>query len=316
MDSRAETHGSTLTEPARLPGWALPQALETTEADAAFSAGIALKMLDDLVRSDSVWAGCWRSRQALKCAATALRLMGRREDERGLRDAVLLRSVDDDAGPAGRVFLGYRRMAMRRPALSADAIAVLADHFGLAVPDDRLAVIAGHADAALQSGRPAPFAAAALITAICHDAGEDEPLAFALADMLMAAMLGWSRPVPLLLAERYASAFRVGVGRGRVGSGDAGFDRAVCLAVVSAAGHALSSARDISRRAATLLAAAPKIRTKGADAVFRKLLEEDAVSASGTDLSRWASARLFERLEGFGAVRELSGRSSFRIYGL
>ena len=46
------------------------------DGTAAFAAGIALKSLDDLVRLDPVWAGCWRSRQALKCAAAAVRLMG------------------------------------------------------------------------------------------------------------------------------------------------------------------------------------------------------------------------------------------------
>jgi hypothetical protein len=74
--------------PATLPGWTLPRGREPDELAAAFSAGIALKSLDDLIRSEPVWAGCWRARQALKCAAVAVRLMGRSEDEPALRDAV------------------------------------------------------------------------------------------------------------------------------------------------------------------------------------------------------------------------------------
>jgi len=93
---------------AALPGWALPRGREPDALTAAFAAGITLKSLDDLVRSEPVWAGCWRSRQALKCAAVAVRLMGRNEDEPALRDALLLTAASDDPGPAGRGAFGLK----------------------------------------------------------------------------------------------------------------------------------------------------------------------------------------------------------------
>jgi len=75
----------------RLPGWTLPRGPDGSECDAAFAAGIALKFLDDLIRADPPWLGCWRDRLALKSAAVAAKMLGRNEEEYALRDASLLR---------------------------------------------------------------------------------------------------------------------------------------------------------------------------------------------------------------------------------
>ncbi|WP_346891162.1 DUF1403 family protein [uncultured Roseibium sp.] len=317
MNSFASPPATSVVAPGPLPGWAVPRGQAITDADAAFAAGIALKSLDDLVRSAPAWAGCWRARQALECAAVAVRLTGRNEEPEELRDALLLTAPGDDPGPAGRMFLAFKKLANRHGTLTTPFLADLTDLMGFSW-DEQLALSLDHLDAALQSGRAAPFAAADLITAIWSARPDAEVFAFALGDWLIARKLTWERSVPLLMGQRYEPAFRTQGRRGPVRPGDAGFERAVCQALVEATRTALRSAGDIARRAERLVTVSPKIRTKGADAVYQKLLEEEAIAAPapGTGLSRWASSRLFDRLEKFGAVRELSGRSSFRIYGL
>lgn len=49
-----------------------------------------------------------------------------------------------------------------------------------------------------------------------------------------------------------------------------------------------------------------------------RLLSDDAVpgSLSTKTLSRWASLRLFGRLTQLDAARELTGRTTFQLYGL
>jgi hypothetical protein len=60
------------------------------------------------------------------------------------------------------------------------------------------------------------------------------------------------------------------------------------------------------------------LRAKGKTGALEALLDDDAVSAAAPipGLSDRARRRLFERLASLGAARELSGRPTFRLYGL
>ncbi|WP_423753523.1 DUF1403 family protein [Agrobacterium tumefaciens] len=317
MDSLAPSASTTPTWSPRLPAWARSRGNDIGEADAAFTAGIALKSLDDLIRADPPWLACWRDRLALKSAAVATKMLGRSEDETILRDAVLLTGSGDDPGPAGKLFLATRMLTRRSGTIGSPFIKELGELFGFRW-DDALASIPDLVDTAIQSGRAVPFVAADLIATICATRPDAEALAWGLADTVLAHKLNWPKLVPLLLPERFGPAFRTIGGRGRVRPGEPDYPKAVCLALIDSVGAALRLAAEIDRRASRLLAVAPKLRTKGAEPVIRALLNEDAVAASapGSNLSRWAANRLFDRLESFEAVRELSGRSSFRIFGL
>jgi hypothetical protein len=317
MDSFTTAAATAPTWPHRLPSWALARGRDISEADAAFAAGIALKSLDDLTRADPPWLGCWRDRLALKSAAVVARMLGRNEEENSIRDAVLLTAGGDDPGPAGKLFSATRMLMRQSGAITTPFIQELAALWGMKW-DESLASIPGIVNTADQSGRAAPFAVADLITAISAVRPDAEVMALGLAEIELAHKLKWSNPVPLLLPERFGSAFRTIGGRGRVRPAEPSYPKAICLALVDGVDAALRSAGEIDRHAARLLAVAPRVRTKGAEPVIRKLLGTDAVPASapGSSLSRWAANRLFERLESFEAVRELSGRSSFRIFGL
>ena len=304
--------------PPRVPAWALPGGAVEHDTDAAFFAGAALNSLDNLVRSEPAWAGAWRQRLALKCAAVAVRLAGRSEDEAALRDAWYLRPADGDPGPAGSILAAWRQLASRSPVIDAARLAEVVDLLGMRW-DNGFADLPSAIDDVARSGRPAPFAAAAIAGQVVAVSPAAELLAWWCADLLLAQKLRWAKPVPLLMAQVFSSAFRT-MARGpkRIRPGGEEMERAVCLALAQGSDDALRLAADLSRRAERLALVMPKLRAKAAGDVVRKLLEDDAVPGTLTTrtLSRFGSRRLFERLQTFEAVRELSGRDSFRLFGL
>ncbi|RUV90505.1 DUF1403 family protein, partial [Mesorhizobium sp. M1A.F.Ca.IN.022.07.1.1] len=255
--------------PPIVPVWAFAAGGAPSDADAAFQAGAALASLDTLARAQPAWAGAWRQRLALKCAAASMRLAGRAEDEAALRDAWQLCPAGADPGPAGAIFGAWRQLALQPSPVSADRLAKVAEMLGLAWDDEALADLCTHIEDLAGSRRPAPFAAAAIAARVVAMRPDAELLAWWLADLVLARGLRWPRPLPLLMAQAFGPAFRGEAGGKRIRPGEKGFERAVCLALVKAAAEACRLAVELSRRAEKLLAVAPKLRAKGAgDVIF------------------------------------------------
>ncbi|MDX8437664.1 DUF1403 family protein [Mesorhizobium abyssinicae] len=315
---RLDPATANVAPPPTVPGWAIEAGGVPHDADAAFRAGAALASLDSLARAQPAWVGAWRQRLALKAAAASMRLAGRAEDEAALRDAWQLCPAGADPGPAGAIFGAWRQLALQPPAASADRLAKVAELLGLAWDDEALADLRTQIEDVAGSQRPAPFAAAAIAARVLAMRPDAELFAWWLADLVLAQSLRWPRPLPLLMAQAFGPAFRSEAGGKRIRPGEKGFERAVCVALVQAAAEACRLGAELSRRAEKLLAVAPKLRAKGAGDVIFMLLNEDAVSGSLTtkNLSRFAARRLFDRLQQLEAVRELSGRASFRLFGL
>ncbi|WP_136620265.1 MULTISPECIES: DUF1403 family protein [Mesorhizobium] len=311
---------STAAPPAvpAVPAWALAASSASSDADAAFQAGAALGALDTLTGAQPAWAGAWRQRLALRCAAASMQLAGRAEDEAALRDAWHLCPAGADPGPAGAILGAWRQLAAQPPAASVDRLEKIVDQLGLHWDGAALADLCKDIEKVAQPGRPAPFAAAAIAARVVAMRPDAELFAWWLADLVLAQNLRWPRPLPLLMAQAFGPAFRGEPGGKRIRPGEKGFERAVCVAVVQAAADACRLAAELSRRAERLIVVAPKLRAKGAGDVIQRLLDDDAVSGSLTtkSLSRFAARRLFERLQQLDAVRELSGRTTFRLFGL
>ncbi|MCO6389095.1 DUF1403 family protein [Aliihoeflea sp. 40Bstr573] len=307
-----------------------PQSLAGKDIeDMALVAGAAIGALDAVVRRQERWSGAWRQRLALVAAAVTAKQAGRVEDERALRDTFVFSGPGDclsestTLGPAGLFLLAWRRLATW-PAvelLTKKNLAAVLEEFGYA-PDD--AVVSDLADDLQQlSASPGTVGilTGAFMTAERHGFGR--AVGAWLADALLAQRLGWSHALPLLgieLALGTSARPRRSTGSSVATNVEIGSESVKSLLAAQArtALRAIDLSTELGRRAEKLLAIAPKLRARGADAVVERLLSGDAMVASDNvgGMSDRGLRRLFDRLVDLGAVRELTGRTAFRIYGL
>jgi hypothetical protein len=300
-----------------VPAWATPRTRNDDPVEAAFMAGSALNALDNLVKAEPEWSGAWRHRLALKAASACMMLIGRSEDEAALRDAWLLRQPGDEPGPAGNLLAAWRRLTGRSLPPDLAELQTVATLLGVGWSDGfgDLIDVTGEE---VRSGAPAPVVAARTAAAVMRQDPKAEIFSWWLADCALSWRMGWRRAVPILGAQIHAPLLRSGTEGRRARPDSDAFAQAAFIAAVLGAADACRLAADMAAQAERLRAAVPKLRSRAAGDVVDQLLGDDAVSGTLTtkNLSRWASRRLFDRLQKVGAVRELSGRSTFRIFGL
>ncbi|AWB07993.1 hypothetical protein A6A40_23360 (plasmid) [Azospirillum humicireducens] len=300
--------------PLHLPAWAIRSLPERSGADHAVPAGpahigAALAVLDAAVASAAPHAGAWVNRLAFMAAAVAVARSGRPEDEAALRDLVAV-SPAQPAGPAAPVLGAYLWLAAGPPGPRWGELPNLIAGLGArtdGLPDVLTQALATAADLSC------PLAAAATaLQAVLAVRPDRRALAAWAADVVLARWLGWPSGLPLVT---------LGLPQGHVGLAElaAAQDGAgLAGAVLRGSARALDRFALLGHRAAVLQAVRPRLRARAAGQVVDRLLARDALSVAGVRdlIAERAARRLFDRLVALGVVRELTGRTTARLYGL
>ena len=307
--------------PAPMPAWARASG-RAGEGDPLFAAGAGLALLDAFLRRDPPCAGALRSRLALMSAGACAKILRLNADEGALRD--LRFAVGDELGPAASLLSLWRDLGVRPPGLDPRRIGEAAARLDLTPPNpDSLVADLRQIFKSADNPVSAAAKAAALAFEAFSDAAslEAEVLALWTADLILALRLRWERPLPLIATTILDPVLRAREASRRPRPGDPAWPNAAAGAIALAAASALDcAAAALARHSETLLAVAPKLRAKRASKVVDLLLAEDCVSsaeaARQAPMTDRAARRLFDRLVRLSAARELTGRPSFRLYGL
>lgn len=294
MTFARDTRSRDLHNASHMPSWITQARVEGIE-DEAFLSGAALHHLHMVLARGDIPQALLRERLALRAAEVCMSFAGRPERTAELRDAVHLMRPGDLPGPAGETYLSWLR-AVERP-ISAAALC-------RALPSFAVEQVGGWLDA----GHGAPICQlSGVLQAVLTAMPRHEMPALMLADAVLARRLGWDHVVPLLAA---------GLKRADLRKRDDDLRSACHRAAVISAIEAVRLAVDLARRADHLRTVAPMLRAKGSGAAVEMFLMRDAVAPSALPLPDRAARRLCDRLGDLGAVRELTGRESFRLYGV
>lgn len=278
-----------------LPGW-IGQAAVGSGDDWAFRAGAALAHVQVVTAQEAVPQALWRDRLALVAAELCQGFGGWRGGQAALRDALHLTRAGDDPGPAGAILRQWSQ-AVARPMSVAQLSRAIEG-----LPAERIALCL---DAV---GRNPVDRAAAVIEAVLADSPRAETAAMILADAVLSRGMGRDHLLPLLGLGMTARELRLR---------DDDLRQACYRRVVGGAGQVVPLAGDLARRAARLRAVVPKLRAKAAGRAVELFLTQDALLPGALHfMSDRAARRLCDRLVALGVVRELTGRDSFRLFGV
>lgn len=308
-------------DPINLPGlpvWVTSGRIETAQA-VAFRSGVVLAVLDALIRDHSlgVPVKLLANRMALRAATATSRLEGRLARETDIRDAYHLTPPGDARGPDGDL-LAFWREAVRIRAAGRKGAEALEQLVGPAFGSDVPGWLKDGTAAAKSDG---PLQGCAhVLRAVLMTDSRAERVACLLADVVLARVLNWKTVLPLSTQRLTKPMLR------ELAADGPGADLAVQRALLGTLLDAVCCARDLAQRASALQGVAPKLRAKGSDAAVALFLSEDAVAPSGmlsprvrgssTPMTDRAARRFCDRLVELGVARELTGRTTFRLYGI
>jgi hypothetical protein len=302
----------------KLPGWVTSGRAETFES-VAFRSGAGLTVLDQLIidPSQGVPFKLLANQLALHAATVTSKLEGRLAREADIRDAFHLAPPGEARGPDGDVLAFWRDVA-RFKLTGRNWHASVQGLVGAAFADDILRLIASGADRAKTHG---PLAGCvAVMRAVLEVDDRAERIALLLSDIVVAQALNWTSVLPIAAQHLTKTMLRDLVADGQ------GADLKVQAGLLISIVETIRLARDLATKAAALRAITPKLRAKGSKAAADLFLSEDAIGPSimlsptiqGTSIPMTdrAARRFCDRLVELGVACELTGRPTFRLYGI